>query len=313
MTNETNVEAGWFDDLPVLAEMTPEQTAAKLEELGETETAEQIRQTPAAQTMETFGGPLRVSWLSRPWKHASHSFGFIEPAATGAGTLPVRYAGDIDADLTLKGKRIKITLETMRVAGYPGLGVHNILFDFYARNQVPKAVEHLHFNATYRASDQENAGVIGYPIFIGLNVGNEGVDFKCETVNVKNDSDEKFLKILDSDTFKAGLKLAATAQPAIAPLSGLAMGITRAVASRSRNVPVQNFHMGLDFSTTPTRARLRAGSYVAVQIPASSTVAWDWNEWVFQPSSGQLVSAADKKQLIPYNYLVFGVSRYEGD
>jgi len=91
------------------------------------------------------------------------------------------------------------------------------------------------------------------------------------------------------------------------------MGITRAVASRNRNVPVQNFYMGLDFSNTPTRARLRAGSYVAVQIPASFEVAWDWNEWVFQPSSGQLVSAADKKQIIPYNYLVFGVSRYEGD
>jgi hypothetical protein len=40
-------------------------------------------------------------------------------------------------------------------------------------------------------------------------------------------TDEKFLKMLDSDTFEAGLKLATTAQPAIAPLSGLAMGITR--------------------------------------------------------------------------------------
>src|SRR5262245_34021553 len=139
MTNETNAEAGWFDDLPVLVEMTPEQTAAKLEELGETETAEQIRQTPTAEAMETFAGPSRPSWLSRPWKHASHTFGFIEPAAAGADTLPVRYAGDIDPDAALKGKRIKITLDSLRVAGYPGFGVHNILFDFYAKNQVPKA------------------------------------------------------------------------------------------------------------------------------------------------------------------------------
>ncbi|MGA8510886.1 MAG: hypothetical protein WB762_35190 [Candidatus Sulfotelmatobacter sp.] len=89
--------------------------------------------------------------------------------------------------------------------------MHNILFDFYAKNQVPKAVEHLHFNAMYRASNGENVGIIGYPIFIGLNVSSEGVDFKCEAVNVKNDSDEKFLKMLDSDTFKAGLKLATSA------------------------------------------------------------------------------------------------------
>jgi hypothetical protein len=45
--------------------------------------------------------------------------------------------------------------------------------------------------------------------------------------NVKNDSDEKFPKMLDSDTSRAGLNLATTAQPAIALLSGLAMGITR--------------------------------------------------------------------------------------
>ena len=112
------------------------------------------------------------------------------------------------------------------------------------------------------------------------------MDFKCATVNVKNDSDEKFLKMLDSDTFKAGLKLATTAQPAIAPLSSLAMGITRAVASRNRNVSVQNFYMGLDFSMTPTRARLRAGSYVAVQIPATFEVAWDGTSGCFNRAAG---------------------------
>ena len=174
MTNETNLEAGWFDDLPVLAEMTPVQMAAKLEELGETETAEQIRQTPPQEATKTFAGPSPFAWLSRPWRHASHTFGFIEPAEAGAATLPVRYAADIAPDATLKGKRIKITLDGLRVAGYPGFGVHNILFDFYAKNQVPKAVEHLHFNATYRASDQENVGVIGYPNSIGLNVSKRG-------------------------------------------------------------------------------------------------------------------------------------------
>src|SRR5690242_5957059 len=134
MTNETNAE--WFDDLPVLAQMTPEQTAAKLDELGDAETAEQIRQRPAAEAMDTFATPARPSWVNRPWKYASHTFGFIEPAASGAATLPVRYAGDIDPDTALKGKRIKITLDSLRVAGYPGFGVHNILFDFYAKNQV---------------------------------------------------------------------------------------------------------------------------------------------------------------------------------
>jgi hypothetical protein len=99
----------------------------------------------------------------------------------------------------------KITLESRRVAGYPGFGEHNILFDFYAKNQVPKAVEHLHLNAMYRASNGENVGIIGYPIFIGLNVSSEGVDFKCETVNVKNDSDVSGVK----HSFRAGVPIVA--------------------------------------------------------------------------------------------------------
>ena len=47
--------------------------------------------------------------------------------------------------------------------------------------------------------------------------------------------------------FKAGLKLAATAQPAIRPLSQMALGLTKGIAARHRNVSVQDFYMGLDF------------------------------------------------------------------
>jgi hypothetical protein len=36
--------------------------------------------------------------------------------------------------------------------------------------------------------------------------------------------------------------------------------------SRNRNVPVQDFYLGLDFSAIPMRARLAQGSYLAVQI-----------------------------------------------
>lgn len=92
---------------------------------------------------------------------------------------------------------------------YPGKGVHHVLFDFYAQNQLSdKNVEHLHFNATYRAREGERAAILGFPIFIGLNVGSEGVAFKCFTVNVKNEQDEALLDFLNSDVFKAGLKLA---------------------------------------------------------------------------------------------------------
>jgi hypothetical protein len=155
--------------------------------------------------------------------------------------------------------------------------------------------------------------VVGHPLFVGLNVGLEGVAFKCFTVNVRNDADEAFLGYLESDAFKLGLKLAMTAQPAIGLFSETALALTRTIAQRYRNVAVQNFYMGLDFSHIATRARLAEGSYLAVQIPQTLTTVWRWDEWLYDQVAGRVVNKDDPAQLIPYNYLVFSVSRYEGE
>ena len=101
-------------------------------------------------------------------------------------------------------------------------------------------------------------------------------------------------------------------QPAIAPLSGMAVALTRSLAARHRNVPVQDFYMGLDFTNIPTGARLAEGAYLAVQIPEMLQTVWDWSEWIYNPASGQVVSKQDHTQLIPYNYIIFSVSRYDG-
>jgi hypothetical protein len=304
-------ETAGDEGLPVLGRMTPAAAAAKLRELGEDEVAAVLE---AAALAASFG--IR-GWIwpdqGKPWQHTAHAFGYLAPAPPGADLLPIRHAGNIAADASLKGARIKITLDRLRVASYPGGGTHRVLFDFYAQNQVAGDVEHLHFNATYRVREGQQAAVLGQPIFVGLNVGGEGVAFRCATVNVKNDEDEAFLDLLESDVFKAGLKLGTAMQPAIAPLSSLALGLTKTLAARHRNVPVQEFSLGLDFSPIPTRARLVEGSYLAVQIPETQQVVWDWDQWAFSPSSGQVVRRDDPRQLIPYNYLVFSISRYEPD
>lgn len=217
------------------------------------------------------------------------------------------------ADASLKNARIKITLNRLRIADYPGSGAHRVLIDFYARNQVPGQPEDLHFNATYRVREGERAPIAGYPIFVGLNVGSEGVALRCHTVNVKNDVDEAFLDFLEGDVFRAGLKLAATAQPAIAPLAGMALGLVRSVAKRNRNVSVQDFYLGLDFAGTDMGARLVQGDYIAVQIPETLKVVRRWDDWLYDPAIGQIVATDDPAQLIPYNYVVFGVSGYDGD
>ncbi len=302
----------WFDDLPVLGRLPPAQAAAKLRAAGDVTAAAALEQPPSGAKAFAPGRETWWPFQDKPWQHTAHAFGHLAPAGPGDTPQPIHHAGNIAADPTLKNSRVKITLDRLRVAEYPGSGTHRILFDFYAQNQVPGNVEHLHFNATYRAREGEQVGLLGFPIFVGLNVGTEGLAFKCFTVNVRNDEDEAFLGFLESDVFKSGLKLAATFQPAIAPFSAMALGLTRSIASRNRNVPVQDFYMGLDFSSVGTRARLAEGSYVAVQIPEKLQTVWDWSEWVYQPNQGQIVNRDDRTKLVPYNYIVFSVSRYDG-
>jgi hypothetical protein len=304
----------WFDDLPVLGKLPPAQAAAKLREVGENKIADTIEAAKDTKDFQTFGALSRfLPFQNRQWQHTAHALGYITPSPPGSEPLTIRHAGNIEADPTLRNSRIKISLDRLRVADYPGGGTHRILFDFYAQNQVSRGIEHLHFNATYRVRENEEAAIIGYPIFVRLNVGIEGVVFRCLTVNVKNEDDEDLLGFLESDVFKSGLMLATTAQPAIAPLSSMAVALTKSIARRHKNVPVQEFYIGLDFTKMPFRARLAEGSYIAVQISEAFERVWDWDEWVYHPKSGQVVSRDDEAKLIPYNYLVFSVSRYVGD
>ncbi|NQE52496.1 hypothetical protein C5S29_02800 [ANME-1 cluster archaeon GoMg3.2] len=296
----------WFEDVSVLAELPAAKIAEKLREMEDSETAEWF--DGLDEQIYAAAGGEKLLWKDKPWQHTEVAFGYIPPKPNAKDVVEIKHAGNMRADDSLKNARIKVTLDRLRVADYPGKGMHHILFDFYAQNQLKDHVEDLHFNQTYQAQEGEQASIIGYPVFIGLNVGLEGVIFKCMTVNVKNDNDEAILNFLDQDIFQAGLKLATTVQPAIAPLTSMAIGLTKMIAKRNKNVPVQKFYMGLDFSNVATRARLAPGSYIAVQIPNCD---WDWREWVYNPTNGRIVKQDDLSALIPYNYIVFGVSKYE--
>ncbi len=307
----------WFDDLPVLGGMSPEQAAIKLRELDDAPAATALE---SAKPVVTRGGAPAayrgIDWWpfsDKAWQHTAHAFGYIAPATPGTPLLPILHAGNVVPDHTLKNRRIKITLDGLRVADYPGRGIHRVLMDFYAQNHRAAGVEHLHFNATYRVRENEHAAVLGFPLFVGLNVGGNGVALKCYTINVKNEDDGSFLGFLETDIFRIGLQLGSFAHPAVTLFSEMAYGVTRAIARRTKNVPVQDFHLGLDFSNIPTGARLAEGSYLAVQIPESLEGVWQWDEWVFSSQSGRVVKRNNQSELIPYNYIVFGVSRYEGE
>jgi hypothetical protein len=304
--------SSWFDDTPVLGQLSPQEAAATLRELGEEQLAQRLE--ASSEDEATTHGVLKAMWpfQDQPWQYTAHAFGYLAPDSSGQDLLPIRSLDAVPADPTLKRTRLKITLDRLRVANYPGGGVHRVLLHFFARNQVAGRTEPAHFNATYRILEGQQAPIRGYPIFVGLQVGNEGLLLQCRTINVKNEQDTGFLDILESDVFQTGLHMASAVQPALVPLSALGLGLAKLIAKRHRNVTVQDFALGLDFNTTTMGARLAEGDYLAVQVPESLQRIWDWDDWCYERSSGQIVHVADRGRLIPYNYLVFGLSRYQG-
>lgn len=297
------------DDLVVIGRMSAEQRAQKLMEVGD------LADPGEDMDDKTLQSGLQIkalfSSVTRPWEHTSHVFGFLEGVGGDADLVPVRNAAGLPADESLRDARIDITLERLRVAAYPGRGTHRILFDFYGRSQREGGTDDLHFNVLVRAREGESAAVIGVPVFVGLGVGAGGVSLRAATVNVKNDDDEALLSALDSDIMKNGLHLLSTAQPAVGVVSTMAVALTRALAQRHRNVAVQEFSMGLDFGGAPTGARLRLGTYFAVQAP-DDVAATCWNDWAYSRLSGLLVKRDAPQRPIPYNYVAFGVRRHAG-
>lgn len=305
-------EQEWFDDVPVIGELPPLEAVARLRQVGEDEVAEVLE--ARRETLSHTFGPDKLWWglPDRPWLHTAHAFGYLPPVSARNTPVVIQSAETIPADLALKNTRVKITLDRLRTASYPGRGIHRVLVHFYAQNQIPEKTEDLHFSSTYRVREKEHAAIRGYPVFVGLLIGNEGIRLRVRTINVKNDQDEALLTLLESDVFKNGLHLITTVQPALVPLSALAYGLTRMLLTRYENISVQDIDLGLDFSTLLTRPHLAEGLYLAVQIPESLAPVWDWEEWVYHPISGLVAKRDDHEQTIPYNYLVFSISRYEG-
>lgn len=297
----------WPVGIKTIGELSEPELAAKLAELGEPDNTHPGDNAPAPP--DSYGGHWWPS-IDRPWKHTAHTIGFIPALRGQKEAVRLIHAASVMADDSLKGSRVKITLDRIRAADYPGGGTHTILVDISARDQNEILTDDLHFAMVYRIREQQSAGVFGYPVFIGLPVGTEGLSLSLVTVNICNDEDERFLKILESDSIKAGLQLLNTWQPALVPLSALARGITVSMAERTRNVAVQKIMMGLDFAPTPTGLGLAEGAYVAVQVPEALNWVWDWSQWIYDPRIGDIIMESDHDKSMPFNYVIIGISRY---
>lgn len=244
-------------------------------------------------------------WSKSPvaWKHTQTQIGFV--TSTSSEYKIITPAHKIKPE---KIKTATIRLDKIRVYDYPGSGMHNLLFTFEATNGIASGLkENLIFNQTYKAAETEGAGITGYPIFSNLNISADGVSFKAAIINVSNDADEAILNILDNKESKAGLSLLTTAQPALAPFTEMALGVSKMILTRNKNKLVQEVYLGLDNDTTAAfGARLSAGNYIVVQAP---DISFLWSDWEYDSTNARLVSKKDHKSLPPYNYFVFRVTK----
>jgi hypothetical protein len=142
---------------------------------------------------------------------------------------------------------------------------------------------------------------------MGVTIGKDGIAFEGRTVNVRSDIDDLILDALGNDTFKNGLSLISSVQPALKPFVTLAASVVSATAKRSQNRQVYAFSLGLDFGTSATSAKLRRGSYIVVQ---GDDAEWQWSNFSLKSDSLALVTNEEKPA--PFNYMVFGVSDFEG-
>jgi hypothetical protein len=270
-----------------------------LREIGDDEAADAL--APPGGT----GQMLGFSWGNEVWGYTGMLIGFIPAEGTGQRT-PIDNAYTIAADPTLKGSRTKITLERFWVERYPGRGTHKILCEFTGKNQAQGEQEELKLAVKTEANDKSSAGIGGTPIFLGVTVGNNGIQFEGTMINVSSKKDTELLAALSSGPFREGLGLLTTAQPALKPFVGLTTSVVNAVLKRSENKEVYRFKLGLDFETSQTSVALRHGSFVVVQ---GDDHQWDWSTLAWNVDAQQIVDR-ETGEPINLNYLVFRVAPF---
>jgi hypothetical protein len=253
------------------------------------------------------------------WLDTNYQYGFVGPFAPNSKKPhKISSATNMQAEASLQNQRIDVRLDWLHAYDYPrpmldfGDNIHSILFTFEARNQLKKGTEHVAFNQVYHVRSGQSAPVTGHPIFTGINVGSNGIEFSCKTVNVSNSNDKRLVEAISSPAMKLGLNLLTTAQPALAPFVGVATGLAKSLSKK--NIGVHDFTLGLDFETGASGARIAVGSYVVVQVPYPNELSW--SDWGYDADSGVVVrtnlAEEEEPYVLPYNALIFRVSKYRG-
>lgn len=288
-----------FDRADSLGSKSNEDIAHYLTEIGDLEGAQDFVGAQVTGQAGLLAGSA--------WRQPGAVYGYISNTPDqGTNLFSLQSAAAIQPDNTLVGQAIKLSLDCFYVHSYPGFGAHDVLFEFGGKSQSTVLVEDVRHPLKFQVSDRAAASVNGTPIFLGLNVNQNGVSFEGRTVNVSSSDDKQVVDLFDSAVFKTGLTLINTAQPALKPYSALAIAAIKEIASRSKNVQVHSFYLGLDFSGNPTSCKLRHGSYVVIQTDEAINL----NNYKWNRGTSRLEHFTGPNTPVEFNYLVIGVSTY---
>ncbi|MGY3690148.1 hypothetical protein ACVIGA_000228 [Bradyrhizobium sp. USDA 3240] len=283
-----------------LGAQNPKAVIKYLREIGDDDAADKLHAKGGT------GQGLSMPWQDQVYGYTGLLIGYI-PSAPSDGTAAITNAVVLPPDPALKNSRVKITIERLYVHCYPGRGQHEILCEFTGKNQADGEQEEMQFALTTKANDGGTASINGAPIFLGVTVGNNGIAFEGRTINVGSKGDEDFLAALSGGSFRDGLNLLTTVQPALKPFVGLASSVVSAVLKRSKNRQIHSFNLGFDFSDSPTSVALRHGSFAIIQTDEND---WDWSRLAWNVGSQRIVQK-DTGAAIPFNYLILKISPFE--
>jgi len=300
-----DLDSIWFGTETPLSDLPLEAAAQRVRDYGDTAAADQMATAASSAGGEKFAvGRSLFGFLFSRYARTLNVCGFL--SADGGGLVPV---SQVEPDSSLKEKHLKVTLDGLHVANYPGFGTHKLLFDFAVQTQLKGKTGIFHYNARFEARDGETVPVRNFPLFYGLKPSGEGITFGFQTVNLSSGFDEGLLDFLKKDEFKSGLDLAASVTPMLGQVSEMAASLTRWLAGQSQNAKVQEFRQGLDFEWGAFGGGLALGSYLVVQIPKDAEREWNWKDWVVDRQTARVVRRDQPAQPLDYNHLVFGLHR----
>jgi hypothetical protein len=296
--------AEWFGTATPIGDWPADQAASYLREVGDDALGDELVAYQTQHPGATFGARKALASVFNRFMATTNVCGFL-PAQGTDRLLPVSKAA---ADPALVGTPLRVTLDSLHVAKYPGKGTHTMLFDFALQSQPSQdSVPVYHYNAKFRAGDGETVPVHDFPLFHGFSAAAEGIVFGFQIINLESSFNKGLLDFLDTDEFKLGLSLL-NLTPVLGQISQMCAGMARWLAGQSANAPVQAFRQGLGFATSPLSGRLAEGYYVVAQIPVEFQREWNWDDWLIDPVLQCLVQR-DGTTVLDFNHFIFGLHR----